>query len=126
MNMRTPLSRVTGLGSAKDGTSHFWYQRLTGLANVPLSLFLVWLVTKLAGADRLDLVQLLDNPLVATLLIVTIISFVWHMYLGVQVVIEDYVQGEGMKISLIIINIFVALGVAGLSIVAVLKLGFGG
>ena len=126
MNMRTPLSRVTGLGSAKDGTSSFWYQRLTGLANVPLSLFLVWLVISLAGADRLDLVQLLGNPLVGTLLVLTIVSFAWHMCIGLQVVIEDYVQNEGMKISLIIINDFIAILVALVSIVAVLKLSFGG
>jgi len=126
MDMRTPLSRILALGSARDGTSHFWRQRLTGLANVPLSLFLVWLVIKLAGADRVDLVQTLGNPLVATMLILTIISFAWHMALGLQVVFEDYVDGEGTKTVLVIINNFVAFAVAVLSVVAVLKLSFGG
>jgi len=126
MDMRTPLSRILALGSARDGTSHFWHQRLTGLANVPLSLFLVWLVIKLAGADRIDLVQTLSSPLVATMLVLTIISFAWHMALGLQVVIEDYVDGEGTKTVLVIINNFVAFAVGVLSVVAVLKLSFGG
>ncbi len=126
MNMRTPLSIISGLGSTRSGTSHFWYQRLTGLANVPLSLFLVWLVVRLAGSDRLDLVQLLANPLAATLLIVTIISFTWHMCLGVQVVIEDYTNSEGLKVSLVIVNNFIGFMVATLSVVAVLKMSFGG
>ncbi len=126
MNLRTPLSRVLALGPARDGTSHFWRQRLTGLANVPLSLFLVWLVIKLAGADRIDLVQTLANPLVATILVLTIISFCWHMALGLQVVVEDYVTSEGTKTVLIIVNNFVAFAVGVLSVVAVLKMSFGG
>jgi len=126
MNMRTPFSIISGLGSIRSGTSHFWYQRLTGLANVPLSLFLVWLVIKLAGADRFDLVQVLSSPLVAALMILTILSFTWHMCLGVQMVIEDYTHSEGLKISLLILNNFIGFMVAAVSVVAVLKMSFGG
>ncbi len=126
MDMRTPYAKVTGKGSVRDGTGHFWQQRLTALANVPLTFFLVWLVTKLAGSDRAGMVELLANPLVSGLIVLTILSVVWHMKLGMQVVIEDYVHAEGLKIYLFIANSFFALTLAGLSIVAVLKLSFGG
>ncbi len=126
MDMRTPYAKVTGKGSARDGTGHFWRQRLTGLANVPLTLFLVWLVARLAGADRPDVVALLANPLVAGLLVLTIISVCWHMALGMAVVIEDYVHAEGLRLLLIIGNIFLAVAVSGVSVVAVLMLSFGG
>ncbi|HHS82987.1 MAG TPA: succinate dehydrogenase, hydrophobic membrane anchor protein, partial [Devosia sp.] len=107
-------------------TGHFWRQRLTGLANVPLTLFLVWLIVRLAGADRPDVVALLANPLVAGLLVLTIISVCWHMALGMAVVIEDYVHAEGLRLLLIIGNIFLAVAVSGLSVIAVLMLSFGG
>lgn len=125
MDMRTPYAKVTGRGATGDGTSHFWRQRLTGLANVPLTLFLVWLVTQLAGADRAEMIGLVSNPIVAGLLVLTIVSVCWHMALGLAVVIEDYIHSEGLKIVLIIGNKFFAFGVAGLTIVAVLKLSFG-
>jgi len=126
MSMRTPLSIVTGLGSAKDGTTHFWHQRLTALANVPLTLFLVWLVIRLAGTDRAEMVLVLGNPLIAGFLILTILSVTWHMRLGVQVVIEDYVHTEGMKVLLVVANNFFSVGVAVLCVVSALRLSFGG
>lgn len=126
MGMRTPLSTVTGLGSAKDGTLHFWHQRLTALANVPLTLFLVWFVLRVGGLGRAEIIQVLGNPVIAGLLILTIFSITWHMRLGVQVVIEDYVHGEGRKILALVGNSFFCIGVAVLCIVAVLKLSFGG
>lgn len=124
-SMRTTFSKVTGLGSAKEGTEHFWHQRLTALANVPLSLFLVWVVLNLAGASRASMVEMISHPLVAGLMILTMISVTWHMRLGMQVVIEDYVHSEGIKIVSVIANVFFALAVAGLSIVSVLLLAFG-
>lgn len=126
MDMRTPYAKITGKGSTKSGTGHFWQQRLTALANVPLTLFLVWLVTQLAGSDRAGMVEMVSNPLVSGLIVLTILSVAWHMKLGMQVVIEDYIHAEGLKIYLIIANSFFALALAGLSIVAVLKLSFGG
>lgn len=126
MSMRTPLSTVTGLGSAKEGTSHFWHQRLTALANVPLTLFLVWFVIRVAGMDRGEMILVLANPVVAGLLVLTIVSITWHMRLGVQVVIEDYVYAEGQKILLLVTNNFFCIGVATLSVISVLKLSFGG
>lgn len=126
MSMRTPFSIVTGLGSAKDGTTHFWRQRLTALANIPLTLFLVWLIVKLAGSDRVDMVATLSNPIIATLLLLTIVSVTWHMRLGVQIVIEDYVHGEAAKILWLTANNFFCLAVAALAIISTLQLGFGG
>ncbi len=124
--LRTPYSRVTGMGSTGSGTGHFWRQRLTGLANIPLTLFLVWLVTRLAGGDRSEIIELLSCPLNSGLTVLALGSVFWHMALGMQVVIEDYVHAEGPKTVLIILNKFFALALAGLSIVAVLKLSFGG
>ena len=126
MNMRTPLSTVTGLGSAKEGTTHFWQQRLTAVANVPLSLFLIWFVIRVGGLGRGEIALVLGNPLIAGLLILAICSIAWHMRLGMQVIIEDYVHGEGRKIMLLIANNFFSFGAAALSIVAILKLSFGG
>lgn len=126
MSMRTPLSTVTQLGSAKEGTTHFWQQRLTALANVPLTLFLVWFIIRVAGMERAEMVLVLGNPVVAGLLVLTLGSISWHMRLGLQVVIEDYVHGEGPKILWVVANNFFSISVAVLSIISVLKLSFGG
>lgn len=124
-SMRTTFNRVIGLGSAKEGTVHFWHQRLTALANVPLSLFLVWVVLNLAGASRASMAETIGHPLVAGLMVLTLVSVTWHMRIGMQVVIEDYVHAAGIKIVSIIANVFYALAIAGLSIVSVLLLAFG-
>lgn len=125
-SFKTPFARITGLGSAKSGTEHFWHQRLTAIANIPLTLFLLWFVIALAGSERADMVAMVSNPIVATLLVLTLISVTWHMRLGVQVVIEDYVHAEGVKVALIIANSFFTFLIAALSIVSVLMLAFGG
>lgn len=124
--MHTPLSRVKGRGSAKDGTSHFWRQRLTAIANVPLILFFLWLVVSLNGAPHGDVVLALSSPLVSIVMLLVIISGIVHMKLGMQVIIEDYVHRERAKIILLILNAFFAYSVGISCIFAVLKLGFGG
>lgn len=126
MSMRTPLRTVTGLGSSGEGTVHFWRQRVTALANIPLTLFLVWLIASLAGAERAEVVSMISNPIVATLLLLTILSVTWHMHLGMQIVLEDYVTDEGRKVLVFIANNFFCIGVAALSAISVLMLGFGG
>jgi len=126
MSYRTPYSRVTGLGSAKEGTGHFWTQRMTAVANVPLMLFLVWLIVSLVGADRAQMLVTFANPFVSALTILTVLSACIHMKLGLQVVIEDYVQAEGSKIVLILLNTFFSYGVAAVAVVSLLKLSFGG
>ncbi len=125
-DLRTPLGKVRGLGSAREGTDHFWKQRLTAIANVPLIGFFIWLVVSLNGAPYADVVAALSNPLVSLVLLAVIFSVCLHMKLGMQVVIEDYVHGEGAKVVLIILNIFFCFSIGLASAFAVLKLGFGG
>ena len=123
--MRTPLSRVRGLGSAKKGTEHFFMQRVTALANIPLTLFLVGALVVHAGADYTTMTAFLGNPLVGVVMLLLIVSATYHMKLGLQVVIEDYVHGEATKLLAIIANQFFALTVAVACLLAVLKLVIG-
>ncbi|MET0170174.1 MAG: succinate dehydrogenase, hydrophobic membrane anchor protein [Aliihoeflea sp.] len=125
-DMRTPLGRVRGLGSAKDGTDHFWKQRLTALANVPLVLFAVGLIVSLAGQPHEVVRSTLASPFVALVLILFLLSILYHMKLGMQIVIEDYVHGEGAKILLVALNIFFTFVVGAASVFALLKIAFGG
>ena len=125
MSMRTPLGKVRGLGSAKSGTEHFWMQRVTAIANIPLIIFFVIFIIAHLGATRAELVASLGNPFVAILLVLTFLSVLWHMRLGLQVVIEDYVHGHATKVLALLANTFVTalLGVAALY--AILKMSFG-
>ncbi len=124
-DMRTPLARVRGLGSAKNGTSHFWHQRLTSVANIPLTIFFVVLIIALNGASYGEVRAALANPFVSLLTIAALLSVSWHMKLGMQVVIEDYVHGEGAKLVLLMLNSFFTGAVALISVFALLKLAFG-
>jgi succinate dehydrogenase / fumarate reductase membrane anchor subunit len=123
--MRTPLGRVRGLGSAREGTGHFWRQRLTAVANVPLILFFVGLVVSLNGASHAEVRETLANPFVALLVILILGSALYHMKLGMQSIIEDYIHGEGLKIALVMLNIFFPLVIGAVSLFALLKIAFG-
>ncbi|MCB1433978.1 MAG: succinate dehydrogenase, hydrophobic membrane anchor protein [Alphaproteobacteria bacterium] len=125
MSMRTPLGKVRGLGSAKDGTEHWWLQRVTAIANIPLIIFLVIFVIAHLGATRAQLVASIGNPFVAILLALTFISVLWHMRLGLQVVIEDYVHGHAVKFAALLANSFVALLLGVAALYAILKMSFG-
>jgi len=125
-DMRTPLGKVRGLGSAKEGTDHFWRQRLTAVANVPLLLFFIWIVVSLNGAPHAEVASTLSNPFVALVLLAVIFSVCYHMKLGMQVIIEDYIHSEGMKVICVIWNVFFCSAIALICVFAVLKLGFGG
>ena len=126
MGYRTPLARVKGLGSAKEGTGHFWTQRVTAVSNFFLVCFLIWLLARLAGADYATVKRALARPQNAILLLLLVTSGVIHMRIGMQSIIEDYVHGEGRRIAALMLNSFFAYGVAITCVFAVLKLSFGG
>ncbi|MGB7285457.1 MAG: succinate dehydrogenase, hydrophobic membrane anchor protein [Salaquimonas sp.] len=125
MSMRTPLGKVRGLGSAKDGTEHFWHQRLTAVANIPLVLIGLYLVISLVGAPYAEVNQRLSSPLTAVFLFLFSFSVLAHMRLGMQVVIEDYVHGEFNKVLLIMLNTFFVMFTGALILFAIFKLAFG-
>ena len=108
MNLRTPLGRVRGLGSARTGTEEFWLQRMTAIASVPLTIAGLFLVISLTGRSYPAVKQILGSPLVAVLMILFILANVIHMKIGIQVVIEDYVYGKNQKFTLLILNTFFA------------------
>jgi len=122
--MRTPLSKVRGLGSAKDGTGHFWQQRLTAIANVPLIIFFVWQLASLGGKSYDAVVERMSSPWVAAVMLLVILSGVYHMKLGMQTIIEDYIHDETSKLLLVVCNIFFCTAVAVICAISILKLCF--
>jgi succinate dehydrogenase / fumarate reductase, membrane anchor subunit len=124
-NMRTPLGRVRGLGSAKSGTGHFWHQRLTAIANVPLTAGFVIILVSLLGRGHATVVRTLGSPLVAIVMLLFVGSITYHMKLGMQVIIEDYIHDEKWKLAAIIANLFFAIAVAAVCVYSLLKLSYG-
>jgi succinate dehydrogenase / fumarate reductase membrane anchor subunit len=120
--MRSPLGRAIGLGSAKEGVEHWWRQRMTAVALVPLVLWFVVAVIGLVGADRAAMVAWVHNPMTAVLLILLLVATFYHAALGLQVVIEDYIHGEAMRLTVLVIMRFLCIVFVVRGILAVLKL----
>lgn len=125
-DMRTPLGKVRGLGSARDGTDTFWRQRLTAIANVPLILFFVGLLIALNGASYDEVRATLANPFVTLVMILVLVSALVHMRIGMKEIIEDYIHDESLKIALVVLNTFFAFAVGVACVFALLKIAFGG
>ena len=125
MLKKTPLGQVLGLGSAKAGTEHWWHQRLTAIAGIPLVVFLIVYLLAYRGASRADIVASMHKPFVAILKALTIANLVWHMRLGLQVVIEDYVHTDHTKYAVLLLNTFFAVVMAAAGLYAILKMSIG-
>jgi succinate dehydrogenase / fumarate reductase, membrane anchor subunit len=125
-DLRTPLARARGLGSAKLGVHHWWAQRLTAIALIPLVVWFAISLVMMSGADY-DVVRAwIGSPYVMVLLILTITIGLHHGQLGMQVVIEDYIGSDGWKLALIVLVRFIAVFFGLAAVVAILRIGFGG
>ena len=124
-DMRTPYRRVHGLGSARSGTTHAWHMRLTSFASLLLTLPFIVIMIALTRRNHAATVQILGSPLVAITMLLFIFTNVYHMYLGMQVIIEDYVHTEGRKLALVMGNVFFSIVIGLACTYAILKLSFG-
>ena len=124
-HIRTPLARVRGRGAARSGTRDFWRQRLTAVANVPLTIAAIINIITLLGRNQAAVAQILGAPLVAIIMLLFVASVTVHMRIGMQVIIEDYVHDESTKLTLIMANTFFAVAVALASAFGILKLAWG-
>jgi succinate dehydrogenase / fumarate reductase membrane anchor subunit len=123
--MRTAARRVRGLGAAHSGTTHFWHQRVTSVAGIPLTIALICIVVALLGRSHAAAVQILGSPLIAIVMLLFIINSAYHMWIGMQEIILDYVHDDKWKLMSLMANLFFVVVVAFASCYAILKLSFG-
>ena len=123
-DLRTPLARVKGLGSARDGTSHFWHQRLTALLLIPLVLWIGFCIAALP-AEHGALVSWVQQPLVTVALVLLVIAVFYHAQLGLQVVIEDYISSHARRTVVLLLSNLLCLFFGTVGVVSVLKIAFG-
>ena len=126
MTQGTPIGRVRGLGSAKSGAHHWWLERLTSVSTLLLFIWFLVALLRLPALDHGTLVEWLSSPLAAVPMLLLIVSTFWHLKLGMQVVIEDYVHEEGLKLFSITLLNFFAIGAGALAFFSVLKIAFAG
>ena len=124
-SMRTPLARVRSLGSSHSGTSDFWRQRLTAVAMTVLIVPVIVVVLMLIGSNQAGAKQIFSSVPIAIILLLFIVASTWHMKIGMQVVIEDYVHNEKIKLASVMANNFFCIAVALASIYAILKMSSG-
>jgi len=124
-HMRTPLARVLGRGAAKSGTGHFWHQRVTAVANIPLTIAVIVIMITLLGRNQAAVAQILGSPAVAIIMLLFIASITIHMRIGMAVIIEDYVHDETAKLTLLMANTFFTIVVGLAAVYGILKLSFG-
>ena len=124
-SLRTPLGRVRHLGSAHHGTRHFWHQRLTAVAGVPLTIAMIVIIVSLLGRNHAAVVQILGSTFVSITMLLFIVTSVYHMKLGMQVIIEDYVRDENWKLVTLMANTFFSFTIGLAAVFAILKLSFG-
>ena len=122
MSLETPLHKVEGLGSAHSGVTHFWRQRVTAAALVPLSIWFAWAGLGLVGGNEAQVLTFLSEPLNALLMAAFIVILLYHMSLGLQVVIDDYVHSDGRKVLLILLTRAFAIAVGAASLFALLRI----
>jgi succinate dehydrogenase / fumarate reductase membrane anchor subunit len=125
LHMRTPTRRVRGLGAAHSGTGHFWHQRVTSAAGVPLTIAFVFIVVALLGRSHAAAVQILGSPIVGVIMLLFIVNSAYHMWIGMQEIILDYVHDDRYKLVSLMANTFYVVVVAFAACYAVLKLSFG-
>ena len=123
--MRTPMRRVRGLGAAHSGTRDFWHQRVTSVAGIPLTIALIVIVIALLGRSHAAVVQILGSPIVAIVMLLFIINMAYHMWIGMQEIIIDYVHEDKLKLASLMANTFFSFAVGLASAFAILKLSFG-
>ncbi|HEY1606780.1 MAG TPA: succinate dehydrogenase, hydrophobic membrane anchor protein [Allosphingosinicella sp.] len=126
MTTETPLARVRGLGSAREGAHHWWIERLTSVSTLLLFIWLLVSLLRLPGLDYRTVVEWLQSPLAAVPMLLLIVSTFWHLKLGMQVAIEDYVHEDGWKFLAILVLNFLTVGGAAFAMFALLRIALGG
>ena len=124
-HIRTPLGRVRGFGTAKSGTAHFWHQRVTAIANIPLTIAAVIILITLLGRNQAAVAQILGSPVIAIIMLLFLTSITIHMRIGMAVIIEDYVHDDSARLALLMANTFFTIVVGLAAVYGILKLSFG-
>ncbi|MGB5332241.1 MAG: succinate dehydrogenase, hydrophobic membrane anchor protein [Woeseiaceae bacterium] len=123
MSLRSPLGRVLGLGTAKDGTSHWWGQRVSAIGLLILGIWFAFLLATMSGFSHAEAVAAIGRPINSVLLLLLSVTLGYHSYLGIQVVIEDYVHAPGLKMLTLLISRFAHVALVAAAVFAILKIG---